>query len=218
MRRTLLAAVNQLYPLFFLFFILFCSSLSFAERFQFESIQSLDDMQAYLDRNFPVGTPRKDVREVFVNQGHATLGMHPVMTGVEKYIYDINLCNLYVWRWNISADYDEGEKLQRIYLNGRNDPRVVRIQEVPGQKSAIYRGQRPRPEAYKGEKSLGFIVFDIDANLKTTNDQKLAGAGPSRPDPMNMGRLVTYVDVDPWRSIFDMDPAEKIHTYTGKCD
>lgn len=198
-----------------MFFVLAFSSLAFAAKFQFENIQSLDEMQAYLDQSFPVGTPRQKVREAFVNQGRATLKTHPVMTGVEKYIYDINLCDLYVWRWNISADYDEGEKLQRIYLNGRNDPRVTQIKEAPGQKSAIYRGQRSRPEAYKGEKSLAFIVFDMDANLKTAQDQKLAGAGPSRPDPKNMGRLITYVDVDPWRSIFDMDSADGIHAYSN---
>jgi len=37
-------------------------------------------------------------------RGGATLVMHPSRAGVEKIIYDINPCNRYISRWNISAD------------------------------------------------------------------------------------------------------------------
>jgi hypothetical protein len=77
--------------------------------------------------------------------------------------------------------------------------------------------QRPRPEAYKGEKSLSFLLFDRDSDPRTTNDQAAAGAGPSRPDPVNMGKMITYFDVDPWRSIFDSEAAEVIVSYKGDC-
>jgi hypothetical protein len=78
--------------------------------------------------------------------------------------------------------------------------------------------QRPRPEAYKGESSLGFLLFDRDSDPKTTDDQALIGAGPSRADPTNMGKLITYRDVDPWRSIFDFDAADRIVSYHGDCN
>ncbi|MCS0585511.1 hypothetical protein NX784_28415 [Massilia pinisoli] len=87
-----------------------------------------------------------------------------------------------------------------------------------GKKASIYRMQRPRPEAYKGETSLGFLLFDRDSDLNTKDDQALIGAGPRRADPANMGKMIVYTDVDPWRSIFDFDPAEHIVPYAGSCE
>ena len=46
----------------------------------------------------------------------------------------------------------------------------------------------------------------------------LVGTGPSRADPANMGKLITYTDVDPWRSIFDFDAADRIVPYQGDCN
>jgi len=76
--------------------------------------------------------------------------------------------------------------------------------------------QRPRPEAYKGESLLGFMIFDGDNDLRTIHDQSAMGGGPSRSDPLNMGRLVIY-EADPWRSIFDSDTTDRLARYQGDC-
>ena len=62
------------------------------------------------------------------------------------------------------------------------------------------------------------MLFDRDSDLKTTDDQALIGSGPSRPDPANMGKMVVYSEVDPWRSIFDFDIADRIVPYQGNCE
>ena len=77
--------------------------------------------------------------------------------------------------------------------------------------------QRARPEADRGEKSLAYMLLDLDGDLKTIEDQALLGAGPSRADPQNFGKAINYENVDPWRSIFDNDPADFIADYAGKC-
>ena len=75
---------------------------------------------------------------------------------------------------------------------------------------------RPRPEASRGESSLGYAIVDGDGNLETIEDQALMGGGPSRPHPANLGRMRVY-QVTPWRSIFDADPAARIVPYSGDC-
>ena len=151
-------------------------------------------MKVFIEKSLPKGTPRNTLRKTFVEEGGATLKAHPDRAGVEKYIYDINLCSYYVWRWNISADYDQDGRLEQVYLNGLKDGRVQKMDEKapPGKKASIYKVQRPRPEAYKGEKSLGFLLLDKDSDSGTKDDQKLIGGGPSRPDPMNMGKMTIH--------------------------
>ncbi len=95
--------------------------------------------------------------------------------------------------------------------------RVIPKVAPPGKKASIWRVQRPRPEAFKGEKSLGYLLFDGDSDESTPDDEALIGAGPSRPDATDMGRLRTYTDVDPWRSIFDKDAAARIVPWKGDC-
>ncbi|OGT89069.1 MAG: hypothetical protein A2514_13425 [Gammaproteobacteria bacterium RIFOXYD12_FULL_61_37] len=191
--------------------------------FAFESVMSLDEMSSLIRSKIPLGTARTDVRRIFVDEGHATLKTRAGGFGIEKYIYDIDLCHYYIWRWNISADYDSNNQLRQAYVNGNiihpdgNPKKIIPKIAEEGKKASIYRVQRPRPEAYKGEKSLGFILFDRDSDPSTTDDQALIGAGPSRAVPMNMGKLVTYSDVDPWRSIFDFDAADRIVPYQGDC-
>ena len=73
-----------------------------------------------------------------------------------------------------------------------------------------------RPEAARGESSLGFILIDGDGNLETWTDQLLIGGGPTRPHPADMGRLRGY-SVAWWRSIFDSDAAARIMPYSGDC-
>ncbi len=191
--------------------------------FKFDSITSLEEMSAYIREHFPLGSMQTDLRRAFVMEGGATLKKHPLNPDVEKYIYDINLCNYYIWRWNISADYDANGKLVQAYINGNalfpngRPQQLVSKKAEPGKKASLYRVQRPRPEAYKGEASLGYILFDRDSDLKTINDQAVIGTGPSRADPVNMGKVVAYTDVDPWRSIFDNDNANHISSYRGDC-
>lgn len=191
--------------------------------FQFESIRTLDEMATHIREHFPLESPRKDLRRAFVDEAMATLKVNPNDASVEKYIYDINLCSYYVWRWNISVDYDsDGRLLQAcvngntVFTDGRPKKTIPKVAEE-GKKASIIRAQRPRPEAFKGEKSLGFILFDRDSDMKTTDDQAVIGAGPSRADPGNLGKLFTYTDVDPWRSIFDGDSAVRVVPYRGDC-
>ncbi|WP_426194871.1 hypothetical protein [Massilia sp. DWR3-1-1] len=195
-----------------------------APPFAFEAVTTLDEMASLIRARLPLGSASATVRRTFVEEGHASLKTRAGAPGIEKYLYDIDLCHYYVWRWNISADYDEQGRLLQAYVNGNivfpnGAPKVIisKVAEA-GKKAAIYRAQRPRPEAYKGEKSLGFLLFDRDGDLASTDDQALMGAGPSRADPANMGTMVVYSEVDPWRSIFDADPAGRIHPYAGRCD
>lgn len=206
--------------------LIFCGTtvVKAESTFTFESVVALDDMSSLVRAKFPLGTLRANLRRTFVEEGHATLKVKTGDSSVEKYIYDIDLCQYYIWRWNISADYDANDKLRQAYINGNivfpngNPKKVIPKVAEEGKKAAIYRVQRPRPEAYKGESSLGFLLFDRDSDPKTTDDQALIGAGPSRADPMNMGKLITYTDVDPWRSIFDFDAANRIVPYQGNCN
>jgi hypothetical protein len=207
---------------------MFCMWLSLPLRaetsqpFRFESFEVLDDMQKFIEQTFPLGSSRASLRRTFVTDGKATLKLHPTQEAVEKYIYDINLCGYYVWRWNISADFDDKGSLVQAYLNGNpvlkdgRPKRDFRLKATPGKKQAIYKVQRPRPEATKGEKSLGFILYDLDSDPKTIDDQSLIGAGPSRANPINMGQMIVY-QVEPWRSIFDFDNADRIAPYAGDC-
>jgi hypothetical protein len=190
--------------------------------FRFENISSLDDMRTYLKETFPLGSKRGVLRSTFVDNGRATLIIHPSRPGVEKYIYDINLCRYYIWRWNISADYDAAGKLLQSYTNGdptfgggnqKQDGRVL------GQSAhaSILKSKRLRPEANLGEKELVFTVVDADGDPRTTNDQVLFGGGPTRVSIAAGAKLYVYSDVDPWRSIFDSDSVKFIAPYPGDC-
>lgn len=194
------------------------------QAFAFDSISTLDDMTSLIRTRFPLGTSRSDLQHAFVDEGHATLGIKAGAPNVEKYVYDIDLCHYYIWRWNISADYDDRGGLLQAYVNGNivfpdgSPKKIVSKVADSGKKASILRMQRPRPEAYKGENSLGFLLFDRDSDLTTKDDQALIGSGPSRADPANMGKMIVYTDVDPWRSIFDFGPADHIVPYAGSCE
>lgn len=191
--------------------------------FTFEAVQSLDEMAALIRARYPLDTPRGTVRTQLVEQGHATLKESGTEPGTEKYLYDINLCGYYVWRWNISADYDTEGRLRQAYVNGNlvfadgTPKRASPKQRIAQGRSSISRLMRQRPEASKGESVLSAMVLDLDGNAATTGDQYLMGAGPSNPDPLNMGKMLVYMEVDPWRSIFDADAAERIVGYQGDC-
>lgn len=186
--------------------------------FNFMDIQTVSEMETYLKAKFPLGTPRDDVRKVLVKEGKATLFQHPRYYGVEKYLYDVNLCYYYMFRWNISADYDKDAKLERIYLNGNElygaqDPIIATALKDKVDtyvKQRINRVKRPRPEAYKGEGDIKGLIYDRDGDMGTADDQKAITAGPSRADPLDMGTEIIYKDVLPWRSILDHDDALSI--------
>ena len=187
-----------------------------AEPFRFEAQESLDDMRALVQRQFSGPSTRDQVQAVFVGEGGATLIGHPRRATVEKYVYDINLCSYYVWRWNISADYARNGALKQLYVNGAPALHGARAPDLP-KKGPFYQLARARPEAFKGEKSLAAIVADPDGNPKTTDDMViLTGVGPSRADPLNMGRALNHPG-EVWRSIFDPDKAKTVVPYKGDC-
>lgn len=215
---------NLSYLLFFV--ILFTSSSLRAasyRTFKFEDVVSIEKMTNLISKRFSLKSSREELRKVFVSQGNATLKKHPSQKGVEKYLYDINLCSIYIWRWNISADYDQQGQLLQAYINGNpvfpngTPKRIIPAKAEAGKKATISKRWKPRPEAYKGEKSIAYLLFDRDSNSKTTEDQALMGAGPSRADPHNMGNMFAYSEVDPWRSIFDRDNPRFIAPYKGSC-
>jgi hypothetical protein len=190
--------------------------------FHFESVSSIEQMQSFVRTQFPPGAAKDALHRTLVDEGGGSLRRHPHLANTEKVLYDINLCKLYIWRWNISADYDDGGHLLQVYVNGepmhasgpqKKDPKLV----VVGDKGKILKAGRPRPEASKGEKMLVYTLLDGDGNTATTGDQLAMGGGPSRADPRNGGKLVMYHNVDPWRSIFDADPADRIVDYGGMC-
>lgn len=193
-----------------------------AAPFRFESITSLDAMKTHVREAFPAGTPRATLERMLGQEGGASRLAHPRRAGTEKYLYDINICDAYIWRWNISADYDAQGGLLQAWVNG--DPvhaagpqkRSAASLRSNG-KAVIYKGTRPRPEAVKGEKQLAYIMLDADANPATLDDQLVMGGGPNRPLPGPATKMIAYTDVELWRSIFDPDPAERIVRYQGMC-
>ena len=202
--------------------LLLASPAAASERFRYDNIQTLEAMQKYIRKNFPVGSPREAVQKAFVLQGHGSLRHHPSKKGTEKYLYDINLCKYYVWRWNIAADYDAEGKLQQAYVNGLavfdGAPKWKPLEiGTRAGKTSLSRMSRDWPQATKGAKQVYFMLLDLDGNYNTVDDQSLRGSGPSRADPADFGGLVSYNEVDPWRSVFDDDLADDIYDYKGDC-
>lgn len=191
-------------------------------RFRFESVRTLEEMHQFVRTTFRTGSAKLQLRRLFVEQGDATMIEHPTVANVEKYIYDINLCDVYIWRWNISADFGDGGDLRQIYVNGEamlDDSAQDALAPKPDKNdpsTTVYKGSRPRPEAFRGESTLSFILLDADGDLTTTYDQMLAGGGPSRADPNDLGKMHASV-VIPWRSIFDSDEARTIVPFEGQC-
>jgi hypothetical protein len=192
------------------------SAATAASPFRFEAEVGYNDMKNVVARTFSTASTRDQVRAVLVDQGGATLIAHPRKTNIEKYIYDINLCSYYVWRWNISADYGRDGKLAQIYINGTPQLGGAPEPALP-KKGPFYTLTRPRPQAYKGEKELKAIVADRDGNFETTDDMEiLTGVVPMRADPLDMGSAVNQRGVV-WRSMFDLDDAKFVAPYPGDC-
>jgi hypothetical protein len=194
-----------------------------AADFSFHDIRSLSEMRSYLTANFPLGTAQSKASTVFEGAGGQHYS-HPEQKGVEKWVYDINLCRLYVWRWNISANFDASGRLTQIFVNGdpvhgAGDPDPARdpSRTAPrGGKQAFYKVTMPRPEASLGESSLTFTVFDTDTSSNRQSDLFIFGGGPSNADPANMGSLHAYA-TEAWRSIFDEQKAKSVVNFAGRC-
>jgi hypothetical protein len=73
-----------------------------------------------------------------------------------------------------------------------------------------------RPQADKGENSLGFIMLDVDTRSRGTSDEFVIGAGPTNTNPTNFGKLHLYANVELWRSIFSKE-TPRIAKYAGRC-
>jgi len=190
--------------------------------FRFENIASLDAMKSHVREAFPAGTPRAILARLLEKEGGASRRAHPRRAATEKYLYDINICDAYIWRWNISADYDAHGALLQVWVNGdpvhAAGPQKLSAASLRSNgKAAIYKGTRARPEAYKGEKQLAYIMLDADADPRTLDDQLVIGGGPNRPMPGPATKMIAYSDVELWRSIFDPDPADRIVRYQGMC-
>jgi hypothetical protein len=202
--------------------VVWSAAASADEAFRFETVDSLEAMTNFVHQRFVLGTPRDDLRRAFVTQGHATLMVNPADANVEKYLYDIDLCGYYVWRWNVSADFDADRRLRQAWVNG--EPVFADGPQKPtpptasaGRRQAILKGSRERPEAIKGETSLAYVTLDPDIDARSPHARFVVGSGPSRPDPLDFGKTWSYVNVDLWRSIFDPDDADAIVPYAGNC-
>jgi hypothetical protein len=190
--------------------------------FRFEAIDSLDAMTRFVHQRFVIGTLRDDLRRVFVTDGQATLVANPVAASTEKYVYDIDLCGYYVWRWNVSADYGPDHRLLQAWVNGEpvyadGPQKGTPPTDATGRNQAVVKGVRERPEAIKGESSLVYTILDPDVASKSAHRTYLTGTGPSKPNPVDFGATHVYTNVDPWRSIFDTDPASEIVGYDRSC-
>ena len=202
--------------------VLSIGTSAYASTFSFEQIITLDEMTGWVSKNVPLGTDRAAVHRIFIREGHATFYRHPTNKHVEKYVYDINLCSYYVWRWNISADFTDRGKLTQIFVNG-NAVHNRGTQPAPSDQlkdSRISQVTWPRPEAHLGESTLSFLVRHQDKDIETTANQWIIGGGPSRADPTNLGTMKVYTDVEHWRSIFDFvpAPADRIVPFSGDCN
>lgn len=213
--------------LFFLLVFATCGAAAEAadknKRFSFHDIKTVMEMELFIQDNFPLGTKREELHKTFVLQGNATLKNHPTQTGVEKYLYDINLCNYYVFRWNISVDFDADGLLVQAYINGlpvflNGRPRKrINFAEHRGSRVKLSRQYRDWPQADKGAKRLYYTLLDMDSDPNTIDDQALVGYGASRADPADFGKLVKYAEVEPWRSIYDDDQTIEVYDYKGSC-
>jgi hypothetical protein len=202
-------------------------ALSFAadaEGFRFENVPSLEAMHDVVKESLPrSGQKRAAVRRVFVEEGGATLQVNGRWKTVEKYTYNINLCRLYVWRWNISANFNRAGYLTQIFVNGERVYEDGDIQwtskmaATTGGTRDIKAMRKPRPQADLGESSLAFLALGVDTRGFVTGDEFVTGAGPTRADPTNLGTIHVYTDIERWRTIFDEEEDEPIHDYAGQC-
>lgn len=192
-----------------------------AASFRFENYPSLDAMREFIIAKFPPGTKRDAMRKAFVTEGKATIITHPARKLTEKYIYDIDLCGAFMWRWNISADFGEDGKLAQAYINGKpvhmageDDPLVARREFGKWRKSEARKVTRYGDKAAE----ISYFLQDTDGDLATPEDQAVSGPGFRAADPALLYEPYYYKDVFPWRSVFDMDSATFIAEHPDCAD
>ncbi len=197
-----------------------------AEGFRFENVTSLEAMRDFIMQNLPRGTRRSVVRRTFVDEGSATFQLHPSPKREryhEKYTYNINLCRLYVWRWNISANFNHGKRLNQIFVNGEalfpnSEPQwTSKTASKTGLPREIEATSKPRPQADLGVSSVSFVLLRVDPHTSFLPKEFAIGVGPARADPNGLRAIHIYPDVERWRSIFDAEKDEPVHDYTGQC-
>lgn len=202
--------------------LLMLSAQAHAADFRFESYPRLDDMREFIIAKLPLGTPREEVRKTFVENGKATIITHPTHKQTEKYLYDIDICGAYLWRWNISADFDDGGKLAQAYINGN----PVHMSGAPDPLSIGYEALRigalkskkiTRPGAEKFS-AITYSLQDSDRDFATTSDQTVSGPGYRAAMPYTFSEFYYYKNVFPWRSIFDEDASTKVTKHTQCAD
>lgn len=196
--------------------LLLPSAAMAAPAFSFEAVIAYNDMRNYVGSRFQLGSDRDELRKVFVEQGKATQVTRPGRDTTEKYIYDINLCGFYIYRWNISADYDDDGKLLQAYVNGLPVFMAGKAKLEPaglGAKTVYDSASRDRPQVTKGKKRVHYSRLDVDGNFETFDDQFATGHGPSRADPFFLDANVMYQNVEVWRSIYDEDDTATIADY-----
>ena len=187
-----------------------------APAFSFESVVAYNDMRNWVGSRFKLGSDRDELRKVFVEEGKATQVTRLGRETTEKYIYDINLCGFYIFRWNISADYDDDDKLLQAYVNGLPVFMAGKAKLEPaglGGKTSYGTAERARPQVTKGKKKIIYSRLDVDGDSTTFDDQFATGHGPSRADPFFLDANVAYNNVEVWRSIYDEDDTAKIADY-----
>ncbi|HYD19612.1 MAG TPA: hypothetical protein VEF76_14150 [Patescibacteria group bacterium] len=204
---------------FLILALLIAAPATAAAPFRFGAFKTYNAMRDYIGQAFKPGDARDSLRRVFVEEGKATQIARPGQPLTEKYLYDVNLCDRYLWRWNISADYDAEGKLVQAWVNG-----LPVFMSGPAKKDPVLKdgskmvpAERMRPQAKNPSSKLLFMLTDIDGNLETLDDQYASGHGPSRADPFFLDLGVSYDKVEIWRSIFDADDADTVAPY-GDCE
>ncbi|MBW8638536.1 hypothetical protein K1W69_15170 [Hoeflea sp. WL0058] len=206
----------------YLTLLLLVPSIVWAKPFDFATIVSLDDMHAELKSRFPLGADRADVYRQLSTEGGAAHYAHPDRANVEKYLYDIDLCKLHVFRWNISAHFFDNGKLTQIFVNGEAvhaagdeiyDPSVNYRRDAPTKVSYIL---QQRPEASEGENVVSYVQLEPEDGDGTV-DVTVVGGGPTRADPWNLGSVHGYPPMPRWHSIFTLDKAGAVVPYSGAC-
>lgn len=195
-----------------------------AAPFRFEEHPTIDAMREFIIATLPLGTPREAVRKTFVENGKATIITHPARKLTEKYLYDIDICGAYLWRWNISADFDDDKKLTQAYVNGKpahmsGKPDPLAVGYNPNTLGNMQSKEVSRAGADKYPR-IAFQLLDSDGDLTTTGDQSVSGPGYRAAMPYTFVEPYYYKGVFPWRSIFDEDnttaTATHEHCKSGK--
>lgn len=195
-----------------------------AAPFRFDDHPEIDAMREFIIATLPLGTARDKVRDTFVENGKATIITHPGRKRTEKYLYDIDICGIYLWRWNISADFDDDEKLMQAYVNGKpvhmsGKPDPLAIGYNP---DILHKLQSKKVSRAGADKfpDIFYQLLDSDGDLATTGDQSVSGPGYRAAMPYTFVEPYYYKGVFPWRSIFDEDnttaTAAHKHCNSGK--